>query len=350
MEKENIKKIVLTGGPCAGKTTIFESIEKYLKEKDYYVITLNETATELIKSNIIPSYDKTLTLIFQDIIMKYQYIKERCAYNYAKSIAKNKKVIILCDRGIMDNFAYLDTYEEFERILSNNNLDELKILNDYDLVIDLVSTATLKPDSYELDGIRYETIDEATIKDKKTSTAWVHHSNLKIIKPTKDINKKKDIVLKEIEKYLNDIKREPYKELYQLDISSNLSIYNSNNSRLVNILKIYLNRNLVITEKKYRNSTIYTLNEGKYEKVISNEEVIKIISKNQIISKEQYREIDFVDKGNFYKIIEYNGKLYLECDKLVIDIPNNLVLLSKKDYVKSVILYNKKGVNLYGNI
>ena len=335
MEKENIKKIVLTGGPCAGKTTIFESIEKYLKEKDYYVITLNETATELIKSNIIPCYDKTLTLIFQDIIMKYQYIKERCAYNYAKSIAKNKKVIILCDRGIMDNFAYLDTYEEFERILSNNNLDELKFLNDYDLVIDLVSTATLKPDSYELDGIRYETIDEATIKDKKTSTAWAHHSNLKIIKPTKDINKKKDIVLKEIEKYLNDIKREHYKELYQLDISSNLSIYNSNNSRLVNILKIYLNHNLVITEKKYRNSTIYTLSEGKYEKVISNEEVIRIISKNQIISKEQYREIDFVDKGNFYKIIEYNGKLYLECDKLVIDIPNNLVLLSKKDYVKS---------------
>ena len=38
MLKKNIKRIVLTGGPCAGKTTIFNAIYEYLTKKDYYDI------------------------------------------------------------------------------------------------------------------------------------------------------------------------------------------------------------------------------------------------------------------------------------------------------------------------
>ena len=48
MEKRIIK-IVLTGGPAAGKTTLTSQIMKLFKQEDgWRVITIPETATELI--------------------------------------------------------------------------------------------------------------------------------------------------------------------------------------------------------------------------------------------------------------------------------------------------------------
>ena len=45
-----IAKIVLTGGPCAGKTTTISRIEEHLIDRGYHVLVLNECATETIKS------------------------------------------------------------------------------------------------------------------------------------------------------------------------------------------------------------------------------------------------------------------------------------------------------------
>ena len=42
-------KVVLTGGPCAGKTSALTKIEEELIEKGYKVFIVSETATELIK-------------------------------------------------------------------------------------------------------------------------------------------------------------------------------------------------------------------------------------------------------------------------------------------------------------
>ena len=41
-----IKKIVLTGGPCAGKTTALGNIKKYLQGKGDPFISINEIATQ----------------------------------------------------------------------------------------------------------------------------------------------------------------------------------------------------------------------------------------------------------------------------------------------------------------
>ncbi|MEI3508038.1 MAG: AAA family ATPase [Bacilli bacterium] len=45
-------KIVLTGGPCAGKTSALSRIEKKLIEQGYHVFVLAESATEFIKGGI----------------------------------------------------------------------------------------------------------------------------------------------------------------------------------------------------------------------------------------------------------------------------------------------------------
>ena len=68
-----VGKIVLTGGPCAGKTTALSRIEQDLSENGYHVFVVGESATELIKGGIKPFGDKPFDLVlFQKLILKYQ--------------------------------------------------------------------------------------------------------------------------------------------------------------------------------------------------------------------------------------------------------------------------------------
>lgn len=49
-----VGKIVLTGGPCAGKTSALTKVEEELTEKGYKVFIVSESATELIRGGIKP--------------------------------------------------------------------------------------------------------------------------------------------------------------------------------------------------------------------------------------------------------------------------------------------------------
>jgi thymidylate kinase len=51
---QKITKIVITGGPCAGKSTALSKIEKHFTGLGYRVIFVNEAATELILNGIVP--------------------------------------------------------------------------------------------------------------------------------------------------------------------------------------------------------------------------------------------------------------------------------------------------------
>ena len=79
-----MKKIVITGGPCAGKTTAIEFIKKALTEKGYLVLCIPETATELICGGITPWGMKTLD--YQLCQMKLQLYKEAVYEEAAKKI------------------------------------------------------------------------------------------------------------------------------------------------------------------------------------------------------------------------------------------------------------------------
>ena len=53
-ENKNIVKIVLTGGPCAGKTTGMSWIQNAFTQMGYAVLFVPETATELISCGVAP--------------------------------------------------------------------------------------------------------------------------------------------------------------------------------------------------------------------------------------------------------------------------------------------------------
>jgi predicted ATPase len=49
-----ITKIVITGGPCGGKSTGLSRIEKHFSGLGYHVMFVNETATEMITGGAVP--------------------------------------------------------------------------------------------------------------------------------------------------------------------------------------------------------------------------------------------------------------------------------------------------------
>ncbi len=101
-----VGKIVLTGGPCAGKTSALTKVEEELTEKGYKVFIVSESATELIRGGIKPFGNIPLNLIkFQELILQYQYQKEKIYEEAAASLDENAKCVIIYDRGLLDNKA-----------------------------------------------------------------------------------------------------------------------------------------------------------------------------------------------------------------------------------------------------
>lgn len=198
-----IKRIVLTGGPCAGKSTSLEMIEKHLREKGYIVYTIQESATELINSGIKPFGENKIDLIkFQEIILKYQLDKEALIESVAKTNFENRDIIIIYDRGIIDNKAYIGQ-EVFDKLLNKYNLNEIELLDKYDLVIHLESAAKSSGYTRENNKARNEDKETAIEMDTKTFEAWKYHRNLVRVSCYDSFDEKQEIIKKIIDNNLD---------------------------------------------------------------------------------------------------------------------------------------------------
>ena len=196
------KKIVITGGPCAGKTTAMQKIVQEFTEKGYKVFVVNEAATELINGGIRPFGNDAISMFeFQRCIIDTQLSKERIFERIANSMEQD--TIILCDRGIFDNKAYISE-EEFLQLLKERNLNEMEVCDSYDMVIHLVTAANGAVEHYttENNSARTETPEEATIKDKKTLESWTGHKRIEIINNEGSFDDKLHNVIKTIYEFL----------------------------------------------------------------------------------------------------------------------------------------------------
>ena len=176
-----IKKIVLTGGPGAGKSTAMQHIKDAFEKIGYRVITVPEVATEMIVGGVAPwtcgtNYD------FQKQQLRLLLSTEDC-FEQAVKTMPTKKVLILCDRGALDGKAYLDE-EQYEKMLCELGLSEPLLQKRYAAVFHLVTPAKGLVGAYttENNSARTESAEEAAEKDDKTLLAWAMHPKLKIIK------------------------------------------------------------------------------------------------------------------------------------------------------------------------
>ena len=145
-------KIVLTGGPCAGKTTALKYIEKEIINNGMKVITADEEATKLILSGNTPQNMGRYE--FHELLFKNQLDTETKLIKYAEEMSE-EKVVLLFDRGLLDNKAFV-TQEEFDKYSSLYGCNEDIIRNSYDAVFHLVTSANGKEESYTLENNQYE--------------------------------------------------------------------------------------------------------------------------------------------------------------------------------------------------
>ena len=170
-------KIVITGGPGAGKTSALEYINKYFTDKGLAVVIVSETATEIISSGITPL--NIGQKAFQKNLLLLQLAKEKYYTEMARHL-KNDSIMIF-DRGALDGKAYLSA-EQFEEILEETGLSEESLISSYNALFYLESPAGKNSQFYttENNPARSESPDEASELAEKTLSVW--QSNKKLIK------------------------------------------------------------------------------------------------------------------------------------------------------------------------
>ena len=196
-----ISKIVITGGPCAGKSTAMSWIQKAFSQKGYTVLFVPETATELITGGVAPWTCRT-NADYQKFQMKLQTEKEDI-FEKAAETMDSDKVLIVCDRGTIDNKAYMSE-GEFAEVIDSMDISEVELRDSYDAVFHLVTAAKGAEEFYTTanNSARTETVEEAAALDDKLIAAWTGHPHLRVIDNTSTFEDKMKRLIGEISAFL----------------------------------------------------------------------------------------------------------------------------------------------------
>lgn len=196
---KNIRKIVLTGGPCAGKTTAIRAIQKVFTGKGFRVLAVSETASELLTGGISPFNMDNVT--FQYIVTSTMRFKESMMELAAQTI-EEENVLIVCDRAQMDNTAYMSD-DQLHSMMDRLGTNIVEMRDGYDAVFHLETSAKSKTDAYsrnfDTNAARYESAAEAIATDNLIMKGWVGHPHMRIIPANMDFDAKIAHLVKEVD-------------------------------------------------------------------------------------------------------------------------------------------------------
>jgi predicted ATPase len=196
-DEQSFNKIVITGGPSGGKTTLIEAIKKELGKE---VKTVPEAASLLYRGGLPRAQSAASMAHVQRAIYYLQRELEGLAQD------EHPVKTIVCDRGSLDGLAYWPTtaVSFFESVGST----EPKEISRYHWVLHL-DTAT--HDSYETTNpLRIENYDEAWKLNQMIKTAWSRHPRQLIVPPRSDFISKMALCLQLIR---NIMRGQKYEEL-----------------------------------------------------------------------------------------------------------------------------------------
>ncbi|TRY71688.1 hypothetical protein TCAL_03417 [Tigriopus californicus] len=190
--KTKIWKLVLTGGPCGGKTTGQSRISTFFENLGWKVYRVPETATVLISGGVnFADLSPEAAEKFQENLLKTMIQMEDTYFDLANAVA-DRNVLVICDRGTMDASAFISR-EQWERILARLGLDEVEMRdNRYNQVIHMVTAAKGAEQFYTVEhhAARSEGLDEARERDTRAAEAWVGHPYVDIVDNSSDFETK----------------------------------------------------------------------------------------------------------------------------------------------------------------
>lgn len=201
--RKHIRKIVITGGPCAGKSTAMSWIRNAFTHRGYTVLIVPETATELITGGVAP-WTCGSNEEYQKCQVELQLTKEKL-FLQAAATMDAEKILVVCDRGVLDNKAYMNK-EEFEHVQRALRGDEVEWRDSYDAVFHLVTAANGAESYYSTanNAARYETVEEAIALDNRLISGWTGHRYLRIIDNSTDFEGKMKRLEAEIASFLGE--------------------------------------------------------------------------------------------------------------------------------------------------
>jgi len=172
-EKHPRKRVVLTGGPGAGKTAVLELVRRHFCE---HVLVLPEAAG-LVYGGGFPRTEET----------EGHRCGQRAIFHVQRELeafadAADNSAIVLCDRGTLDGLAYWRgaPAEMMEQVGTTIERE----LSRYDLVIHM---RTPPPNEYNHSNrLRVETPQQAAEIDRRIEEVWRAHPHRVFIQSADD--------------------------------------------------------------------------------------------------------------------------------------------------------------------
>jgi predicted ATPase len=172
IEPHERRRIVLTGGPGAGKTAILELIRQYFCK---HVKVLPESASIVFGGGFPRSESEAAKQAAQRAIFFVQRELELAGDS-------ENPAIVLCDRGTIDGSAYWTGSGDLWSSVGTT-LDEQ--MQRYNAVIHL-RTPTAASGYNHRNPLRTESAEEAAAIDSRIAQAWEDHPRKFIVQPSAD--------------------------------------------------------------------------------------------------------------------------------------------------------------------
>jgi hypothetical protein len=184
MDSRKIYKVLLTGGPCGGKTTSINRLKTILSEKfDVYVV--RELGEFMATVGVVFEPLSEITREYKKNFWDSQLGIQICLEDNLRFFFQNnsRDVIILCDRGLWDCFAFGPGELRHEYLTESNQSRQELLVDRYDLVVVMVSSAFGIPDIYGLDNnvLRSENLQEAIDLEKRILDIYAGHPSMFLV-------------------------------------------------------------------------------------------------------------------------------------------------------------------------
>ena len=328
-------KVVLTGGPCGGKSTSQSILKEKLEARGYNVLFVPETPTILMTSGI--SFTNFGNDKFQSMVTQMQLEHENLYLNAAKKLGD--KTVVLFDRGLCDQMAYYP-YDKFANLMKENGMTMAQVYDRYDAVLHLTTAAKGARQYYQWNdpnredlgnnAARYTNPDQAVIDDDNTMRAWVGHPHLRIFDNSEFFDKKINKVFEEVCLLLGEPVPKEIERKYLVELPSENQLQSLDFVNKSNIVQTYLDPSGDIERRVRQRGTKergysyfytekYPLATGERierDRIISVSEYVNYLNeadpnKQQIhkdrycfLYENQYFELDVFQKDKKYALLE----------------------------------------------
>ncbi|KAI6172475.1 AAA-28 domain-containing protein [Aphelenchoides besseyi] len=181
---KRICKIVLTGGPCAGKTTAMHEIANRIKseyDKNWQVFVVTEASSLLYTGRVQRSTMNEEQVNQWQLDVLSTILQLESVYDNIALREKKRDTIIICDRGGMDVKAYTLNESVWKEILKKTNLhQDDELFKRYDCVIHL-QTAPKEYYSTTNNPYRRENHEQAIAINAKYAGLWQEHPSYFVV-------------------------------------------------------------------------------------------------------------------------------------------------------------------------